>query len=212
VQKYLASPDPSQRWLTFVHNHAQAIVACDFFVVFTARFRILYVLVIMELGRRQILHHNVTAHPSAEWTLQQFREALTEEHPYRFLIHDRDSIFSQDLDKAVTAMGVRILKTPVRAPKANAVCERLVGTIRRECLDFLIPFGERHLKQLMTHWAAHYNHARVHTSLGPGVPDSIRPSPPTSGHRHRIPAGHLLRSKAVLGGLHHEYWLEKMAA
>ena len=88
VRKYLAghrgrTPDPSQRWLTFVHNHAQAIVACDFFVVFTARFRILYVFVIMELGRRQILHHNVTAHPSAEWTLQQFREAVTEEHPYR---------------------------------------------------------------------------------------------------------------------------------
>ena len=195
-----------------MHNHAQAIVACDFFVVFTARFRILYVFVIMELGRRQILHHNVTAHPSAEWTLQQFREALTEEHSYRFLIHDRDSIFSKDLDKAVSAMGVRILKTPVRAPKANAVCERLVGTIRRECLDFLIPFGERHLKQVLTTWATHYNQARVHTSLGPGVPDPIRPSPPMSGHRHRLPAGHVLRSKAVLGGLHHEYWLEKVAA
>jgi len=141
-------PDPSQRWLTFVRNHAQTMLAYDFFVVVTAPFRILYVLVIMELGRRQILHHNVTTHPSPEWTLQQFREALTEEHPYRFLIHDRDSIFSKELDKAVTAMGVRILKTPVRAPKANAVCERLVGTIRRECLDFLIPFGERHLKQL----------------------------------------------------------------
>jgi putative transposase len=136
------TPDPSQRWMTFVHNHAQTIVACDFFVVFTARFRILYVFVIMELGRRQIRHHNVTAHPSAEWTLQQFREALTEDHPYRFLIPDRDSIFSKDLDKGVSSMGVRILKTPVRAPKANAICERLVGTIRRECLDFLIPFGE----------------------------------------------------------------------
>ena len=215
VHKYLVNfrtPDPSQRWLTFVHNHAHAIVACDFFVVFTARFRILYVLVIMELGRRQILHHNVTAHPSAEWTLQQFREALTEEHPYRFLIHDRDSIFSKNFDKAVTAMGVRILKTPVRAPKANAFCERLVGTIRRECLDFLIPFGERHLRRLLTHWVAYYNHARVHTSLGPGVPDPIRPSPPMSDDRHRLPAGHVLRSKAVLGGLHHEYWLEKAAA
>ena len=88
-------------------------------------------------------------------------EALTEEHPYRFLIHDRDSIFSSDLDKAVTAMGVQVRKTPVRAPKANAVCERLVGTIRRECLDFLIPFGERHLKQVLTNWVAYYNHARV---------------------------------------------------
>jgi putative transposase len=143
----------------------------------------------MELGRRQILHHNVTAHPSAEWALQQFREALTEEHPYRFLIHDRDSIFSKDLDQAVTAMGVRILKTPVRAPKANAFCERLVGTIRRECLDFLIPFGERHLKQLLTHWVTYYNHTRVHTSLGPGIPSPIRPSPPISAHRHYLPAG-----------------------
>jgi len=217
VRKYLANyrvrtPDPSQRWLTFIHNHAQAIVACDFFVVFTARFRILYVFVIMELGRRRILHHNVTAHPSAEWTLQQFREALTEEHPYRFLIHERDSIFSKDLNQAVTAMGVRILKTPVRAPKANAFYERLVGTIRRECLDFLIPFGERHLKQILTHWVTYYNHARVHTSLGPGVPDPIRPSPPISAHPHYLPAGHVIRSKAVLGGLHHEYWLEKVAA
>jgi len=112
----------------------------------------------------------------------------------------------------VTAMGVRLLKTPVRAPKANALCERLVGTIRRECLDFLIPFGERHLKRLLTHWVAYYNHARVHSSIGPGVPDPTRPSPPMSGHRHRLPAGHVLRSKAVLGGLHHEYWLEKIAA
>jgi len=112
----------------------------------------------------------------------------------------------------VTAMGARILKTPVRAPKANAVCERLVGTIRRECLDFLIPFGDRHLRQVLTNWVAHYNHARVHTSLGPGVPDPILPTPPKSDHRHHLPAGHVLRSKAVLGGLHHEYWLEKVAA
>jgi len=107
MPSFVWTPDPSQRWMTFVHNHAQAIAARDFFVVFTARFCILYVFVIMELGRRQFLHHNVTAYPNAEWTLQQFREALTEDHPYRFLIHDPDSIFSKDLDKAVSAMGVR---------------------------------------------------------------------------------------------------------
>ena len=118
VSKYLTAggpnrtPDPQQRWLTFVRNHAQAIVVSDFLVVVTARFRILYVLVIMELGTRKILHHNVTAHPTAEWTLQQFREALPGGHPYRFVIHDRDSIFSKELDKAVTDMGVRILRTP----------------------------------------------------------------------------------------------------
>src|SRR5260370_34386800 len=94
-----------------------------FFVVVTATFRFLYVFVIMELGTRRILHHNVTAHPTAEWTLQQFREALPGDHPYQFLIHDRDSIFSKDLDKQVVAMGVRVLRTPVRAPQANSVCE-----------------------------------------------------------------------------------------
>ena len=103
-------------------------------------------------------------------------------------------------------------KTLVRATKANAVCERLVGTIRRECSDFLIPLGERHLKRLLTHWVAYYNHARVHTSLGPGVPNPIHPSPPMSRDRHRLPAGNVLRSKAVLGGLHHEYWLDEVAA
>ena len=118
VGKYLSSggprrePDPKQRWLTFVRNHAKAIVACDFFVVVTVSFRTVYVFVIMELGTRRMLHHNVTAHPTAEWTLQQFREALPGDHPYRYLIHDRDSIFSKDLDKEVVAMGVRVLRTP----------------------------------------------------------------------------------------------------
>jgi hypothetical protein len=113
-------PDPKQRWKTFVRNHAKAIVACDFFVVVTASFRTLYVFVIMQLGTRRILHHNVTDHPTAEWTLQQFREALPDDHLYRFVIHDRDSSFSPELDKGVTAMGVRV----VRTPQANAICER----------------------------------------------------------------------------------------
>jgi transposase InsO family protein len=219
VQRYMAgggrprpTPDPSQRWLAFVRNHAQAIVACDFFVVVTARFRILYVLVFTELGRRKILHHNVTPTPTADWTLQQFREALPGDHPYRFVIHDRDSIFSNELDKAVTAMGVRVLRTPVRSPQANAICERLVGTLRRECLDFIIPLGERHLRQVLRSWVTHYNHARVHMSLGPGVPAPLTPSPPENPHRHRLPTDQMIRSKAVLGGLHHEYWLEKIAA
>ena len=121
VAKYLnrggprREPDPKQRWLTFVRNHAKAIVACDFFVVVTASFRTVYVFVIMELGTRRMLHQNVTAHPTAEWTLQQFREALPGDHPYRYLIHDRDSIFSKDLDNQVVPMGVRVLRTPVRA-------------------------------------------------------------------------------------------------
>jgi len=171
----------------------------------------LYVLAMLEAGTRKIRHHNVTAHPTAEWTLQQIREALRDEHPYEFVIHHRDSTFSKELDEAVAAMGVRVLRTPVRAPKPNGICERLVGTIRRECLDFLIPFGERHLKQILKQWCAHYNHARVHISLGPGIPDPLQVSPPMSTHRHRLPVGHIVRSPAILGGLHHEYWVEKVA-
>jgi hypothetical protein len=154
VGKYLRdggptrTPDPKQRWLTFVHNHAGVKVACDFFVVVTATFRNLYVFVLMEVGTRRILHHSVTAHPTAEWTLQQFRETLPGDHAYPFVIHDRDAIFSKQLDMEVTGLGVRVLRTPVRAPRANAVCERLGGSLRRECLDLLIPINERHLRTI----------------------------------------------------------------
>jgi transposase InsO family protein len=137
----------SQRWVTFVRNHAQAILACDFFLTVTASFRLLYVFVIMELGSRRIAHFNVTAHSTSDWTLQQFREVITGEKSYRFLIHDRDSIYSSELDSAVKSMSLSILKTPFRAPQANAFCERLVGSMRRECLDFLIPLSERHLRE-----------------------------------------------------------------
>src|SRR4030095_9367722 len=166
----------------------------------------------METGTRRILHPHVTAHPTGEWTLQQFPEALPDEHPYRFVIHDRDSISSQDLDRGVKAMGVRVLRTPVRAPKANAVCERLGGSLRRECLDFLIPLTERHLKMIVEEWRIHYNRGRPHSSLGPGVAESNRDSIAPSGHRHRLPAGYGIAKTSVLGGLHHEYRLVKEAA
>jgi transposase InsO family protein len=126
----------SQNWRTFVRNHAQSIVACDFLVVVTARFRTLYVFLLMEVGTRRIVHCNVTAHPTAAWTLQQLREAIPNDHSYRFLVHDRDSIFSAEVDQQLKAFGLQVLHTPARAPKANAYCERLVGSVRRECLDF----------------------------------------------------------------------------
>jgi transposase InsO family protein len=154
----------------------------------------------------------VTAHPTAEWAVQQFREALPGGHAYQYLIHDRDSIFSKELDKEVTAMGVQVLRIPVRAPKANSLCERFGGTLRRECLDFVIPFNERHLKSVLKAWIAHYHHSRPHMSLGPGIPAALRTPPPESADRHRIPAGHAVRRAAFLGGLHHEYWLGKVAA
>src|SRR4029450_4972015 len=137
----------SQCWQTFVRNHAQAIVACDFCVVVSATFRLLYVFVVMEHATRRILHWNVTAHPTAPWTLQQLREAIPSDHPYRFLIHDRDAIFSRDLDQRIRHLGLRVLKTPMRSPQANACCERLLGTLRRECVDFMIPLTETHLRR-----------------------------------------------------------------
>ena len=103
---------PSQRWMTFVRNHAEAIIAADFFVVVTATFRLVYVLVIMNVGSRRILHLNVTDHPTAEWTLQQFRECVTGDEPYKYVIHDRDSIFSSDLDSSLGSLGLTVLRTP----------------------------------------------------------------------------------------------------
>ena len=180
--------------------------------VVTATFRAHHAFVIMELGTRRILNQNVTAHPTAEWTLQQLREALPGDHAYRFVIHDRDSIFSKALDKGVTDLGVRVLRTPVRAPMANSVCERFGASLRRECLDFLIPFSERHLKMTVHEWVVHYNRGRPHCSLGPGFPEPSQANVPDSGHRHELPAGHRIVKTPVLGGLHHEYSLVREAA
>ena len=217
VNKYLARKRPGgggtdQRWATFVRNQAKAIVACDFFVSVTLSFRVLYVFVAMEIGSRRILHSNVTGHPSAEWTTQQFREVLADVHPYRFVIHDRDSIFSPSLDMTLNDLGVRVLRTPVQAPKANAHCERVVETIRRECLDYVIPLNERHLRRVLKEFVVYYNRARPHSSLGPGIPEPIHGNVAASGHRHQLPMGHSVRSKSVLGGLHHDYRLEKEVA
>ena len=203
---------PSQRWMTFVRNHAQAIVACDFFIVVTASFRVLYVFVLLEVGTRRIAHFNVTAHPTATWTLQQFREVMMDASSCRFVLHDRDRIYSSELDSALKAMDLKVLKTPFQAPQANAFCERLIGTIRRECLDFLIPLNERHLRSLLKEWVTHYNRGRPHASLGPGIPDLRSGQQQARLCGHRIPIDHQVVAKAILGGLHHEYSLERRAA
>jgi transposase InsO family protein len=155
IRKYLPeSPSASggnrrrdQRWSTFLKNHAAAIIACDFFVVASATFRILYLLVVMEHASRRIIHLNVTAHPTAAWTLQQLREAIPSDHTYRFILHDRDTIFSTNFDASVVRMGLEVIKTPVRSPQANSLCERLIGTLRRECLDWVIPLSEQYLRK-----------------------------------------------------------------
>jgi len=195
VRKYMPSQDDggrgpcvaSQRWATFARNHAKAIVAADFMTVVTAQFHVLYVFIIMEIGTRRMLHFNVTAHPSAAWTLQQFRETIPCEHDYRFVIVDRDGKFSAELRRSVRALGVRPLRTPRRAPQANSYCERLIGTTRRECLDFLIPLSENHLRRILESWVTYYNQMRPHSSLGPSIPGSASDLPVDPGSdRHRI--------------------------
>jgi putative transposase len=219
VRKYMPKRPPGrprgdQRWSTFLRNHARAIVACDFFVAVTATFHLLYVFVVIEHGARRLLHLNVTSHPTAAWTLLQLREALGYEERYRYLIHDRDRIFAKSLDESIKRLGLKVLKSPPRSPMANAICERVIGTVRRECLDWLIPISESHLRLILKEWVAHYNRGRAHMALGPGVPDpppvAALPADPSSRHRLGAPGGVCARS--VLGGLHHEYFLVKASA
>ena len=173
VRKYMPRRPPGmprgdQRWSTFLKNHAKGLLACDFFVAVTATFRMLYVFVVIEHGRRRLVYVNVTAHPSADWTLQQLREVVGEEGSPKHLIHDRDRIFAKHLDDSIKALGLKVLRSPIASPKANAICERVIGTIRRECLDWVIPISEAHLRVLLKEWTAHYNRGRCHSALGPG--------------------------------------------
>jgi putative transposase len=211
VRKYMPGRPPGhprgdQRWSTFLRNHAKAIIACDFFVAVTATFRMLYVFVVFEHGTRRLAHVNVTANPNADWTLQQLREVVGNGGGHRYLIHDRDRIFAKHLDESIRALSIDVLRSPVASPKANSICERVIGTIRRECLDLMIPLSEAHLRSILKSWVEHYNRSR-HSSLGPGIPD-----PPATlatvrklESRHRLGEGVVVLAKSVLGGLHHEY-------
>ena len=203
----------SPRWSTFIRNHATGIVACDFCVVVTVTFRVLYVFVVIEHASRRLVHVNVTCHPTSQWTMQQFREAIPADHAYRVMIHDRDAIFSTQVDQGLRHMGLRALKTPVWTPVANTICERVIGTMRRECLDFMMPLGERHLYGILKAWRQHYHMGRPHMSLGPGFPQPRAPLPMSrQAHRHQMLRGQDVVAHAVLGGLHQEYRLQKRAA
>ena len=185
VRKYLPKRPPGrprgdQRWSTFLRNHTDAIVACDFFAA---------------------------AHASAAWTLQQLREVVGFDRAHRYLFHDRDSIFARCLDESIRNLCLTVLKSPLHSPKANAICERVIGTIRRECLDWLIPLSESHLRSILRSWVGRYNHGRPHTALGPGVPNPPSDVVPSAKSltRHRIGERLAVRVRSVLGGLHHEY-------
>jgi putative transposase len=188
-----ASPD--QTWLTFLHNHAREIWACDFLQTFDLFFRALIVFVIVELNTRRVVHLAATRHPADAWVAQQLREATPFGVKPRFLIRDRDRKFGEAFGRVVKGTSVDILLTPYHAPQANALCERFWGSLRRECLDFFILLGERHLCRVVREYVEYFNDARPHQGIGQRVPGEPEPS---AGQGEII-------ALPVLGGLHHDY-------
>jgi transposase InsO family protein len=203
VAKYMFRPrkPPSQTWHTFLNNHLNTLVSVDFFTVPTIRFRVLYVFLVLAHDRRRILHFAVTAHPTAEWTAQQMREAFPWDTAPQYLSRDRDRIFGQEFVKQVKAMGIKQVLSAPRSPWQRAYVERVIGTIRRECLDHLIVFNERSLHRQLQAFVEYYHQSRVHLALDKDAPEPRPIQPPKSGRIVSIP---------VLGGLHHRY--ERRAA
>src|SRR6267143_1706840 len=196
VAKYMVKRGgpPSQGWLTFLHNHAPNIAAMDLFVVPTIGFDLLYAFVIVRLDRRDLVWVNVTANPTAEWVARQITEAFPWDEAPHYLIRDRDRIYGSVVTRRLRAMGIRDKPTAPASPWQNGFAERLIGSIRRECLDHVIVLGEAHLRRTLKSYAAYYNSVRTHRSLHKDAPIS-RPT-------HQ--AG-MIRSHPVLGGLHHHY-------
>ena len=187
---------PSQTWRTFLENHADCLVGIDFFTVPTATFRILYVFIVLSHDRRHIVHFNVTAHPSAMWTAQQLVEAFPFDSAPRYLLRDRDSIYGERFRNRVKSLGIDEVRTAPRSPWQNPYVERIIGSIRRECLNHVIIFNERHLRRQLKSYAIYYHEARTHLSLDKQSPLPRSIEPPGLGKVVTIPH---------VGGLHHEY-------
>jgi len=187
---------PSQTWRTFLENHVRTMVSIDFFTVPTIRFQVLHVFLVLAHGRRRIVHFNATAHPTAEWTGQQLREAFPFEEVPRYLLRDRESIFGADFTKEVGHLGIEEVVSAPRSPWQRAYIERVIGSIRRECMDHVMVFNEaglyRHLKSFM----AYYRESRTHLSLEKDTPASRSVQPPDLGPVVALPQA---------GGLHHRY-------
>jgi transposase InsO family protein len=203
VGKYMARghKPPSQTWRTFLDNHVKSIVSVDFFTVPTIRFQVLYVFLVLAHDRRRILHFAVTAHPTVEWTAQQLREAFPWDSAPRFLLRDRDRIFGSDFTQQVKELGLEeVLGTP-RAPQQRAYIERIIGSLRRECLNHVIVFSEAGLSRHLRNFVDNYHRSRTHLGLQKDTPESRPIQPPDMGRIIAIPE---------VGGLHHRY--ERRAA
>ena len=198
VSKYMVKPEhrPSQSWRTFLTNHASDIVSIDFFTVPTATFKVLYVFLVLDNARRKIIHFNVTTNPTAAWTGQQIAEAFPWETAPTYLIRDNDGICGLDFTHRLSAMGIEQIRTANHSPWQNPYVERVIGSIRCECLDHMIIFDERHLKRVLKEYLGYYHRSRTHLGLEKDCP-TPRPVEPTElGDIHAGP---------VLGGLHHQY-------
>jgi transposase InsO family protein len=196
VAKYMVKRrgPPSQGWRTFLHNHARDIAAMDLFVVPTIGFDLLYAFVIVRLGRRDLVWINVTAYPTADWVARQITEAFPWNEAPRYMIRDRDRIYGAVVTRRLRAIGIRDKPTAPASPWQNGFAERLIGSIRRDCLDHIIVLGEAHLRRILKSYARYYNETRTHLALDKDAPRS----------RTVKRAGRIL-CRPVLGGLHHEY-------
>ncbi len=202
VSRYMprrpADPAQVKRWLAFLHNHKDVIAAMDFFTVPTVSLRMLYVLFVIEHGRRRIVHFNVTSNPTSTWVIQQLREAFPYDTAPRHLIFDRDTIFSPAVVRFVRAMGIKPSRTAYRCPWQNPVAERWIGSCRRELLEHVVVFGERHLVRLIRSYLEYYHGDRSHLGLGKDAPNrrAVTQRPSTTAKVVALPC---------VGGLHHRY-------
>jgi transposase InsO family protein len=196
VAKYMVKRPrrPGQSWTTFLRNQAAGIAATDLFVVPTIGFKLLYCLVILAHGRRELVHHAVTAHPTAEWVARQMTEAFPWDTAPRYLVRDRDAVYGHVVRRRLRALGIRDRPTAQKSPWQNAYAERLIGSVRRECTDQVIVLGETHLRRIVSLYASYYNEARTHLSLAKDAPIS----------RPIEPFGRII-AEPVVGGLHHRY-------
>src|SRR5712664_1304139 len=198
VSKYIVRPrrPPSQAWRTFLKNHAADVIALDFFTVPTATFRVLFVLVVLRHDRRRLVHFNVTEHPTAGWTARQLLEACALEEGPRYLIRDRDQVYGERFSRQAKTLDIRETVIAPRSPWQNAYAERVIGSIRRECLDYVVVIGERHLLGILSKYVDYYNGTRTHLSLAKDAPEPRSVQPPSQGSVVEVPR---------VGGLHHEY-------